>query len=163
MTQYWVSQVISGSSCMQNENFRTVRHKKVLWKVVMIQKIVCDFTRQTVLIPPHQNVSIPSDQNVLILIVSNMKNGNITTFWYEKSRMKSWYSYNLCEYCWFFLCDTPTSLTTMHFFTIKWIIQAKSSNIFCWCYCTCKILESWLKTHSIVTFKETKAFKRKPQ
>ena len=50
------------------------------------------FWAQNVLIPPDQNLSIPLDQIVLILLVSNINNGNIRTFWHRKLCMKTWYS-----------------------------------------------------------------------
>ena len=51
-----------------------------------------DFLYQTVPILTDQNVSIPSDQNILILFLSNMYNGNIKTFWFRQRCMKIWYN-----------------------------------------------------------------------
>ena len=48
----------------------------------------CDFLCQNVLIPPDQNVSV--------LIVSNMHIGNYRTFWHRKLCKR--YSWNSCEY-----------------------------------------------------------------
>ena len=66
-----------------------------------------------VIVLPDQNLSIPLDQNVSILLVNNMYNGNIETFWHRK----------LCIFLeWFF---GPKNTTCMlRFFLIN--IQAPS-------------------------------------
>ena len=56
---------------------------------------VCDFPCQTVPISIDRNVSMLSDQNVSILIVSNMYYGNIGILWNKKFCMKSWYNSKL--------------------------------------------------------------------
>ena len=65
------------------------------WKVGIIQKIFAIFSVPTVPLRPGQKVSIPSDQNLLILLVSNVYNGNVGAFWHRKLRMKTWYSSKL--------------------------------------------------------------------
>ena len=37
-------------------------------------------------------VDTPSDQNMLIVLLSNIYNGNIARFWHKKLCMKIWYS-----------------------------------------------------------------------
>ena len=51
---------------------------------VLFQKIV--------LVLPDKNVSIPLDQNVSVLLKTNMNNGNIETYWYRELCMKTCYT-----------------------------------------------------------------------
>ena len=53
---------------------------------------LCNFWTQTVMILPDQNLSTTLNQNVLILLVSNMYNKNMGTVWGRKLSTKSWYS-----------------------------------------------------------------------
>ena len=97
MTQNWVSQVLSNLGSMWNVDFGTVWHRNVFMKSWYNSKslceyfwfFVCDFLCQTL---PDQYVSIPSDQNVSILLVRIICNRNIGTFWHRKLCMKTWYS-----------------------------------------------------------------------
>ena len=50
------------------------------------------FFNWIVLIIPDQNLTLPLDQNMLILLISNVSNSNIGTFWHRKSRRKTWCS-----------------------------------------------------------------------
>ena len=94
MTQYWVSQVVTSLG------FVTVWDRKFQIKNCCNSKNLCeyccffvfDFLRQTVSIPPDQNMLIPLDQNVSILLVSTLYNENIGTVWYRKLCRKPWYS-----------------------------------------------------------------------
>ena len=51
-----------------------------------------DFWDQIMLICADQSFSIPLNQNLLILLVSNICNGNIGTFWHRKLCLKTWYT-----------------------------------------------------------------------
>ena len=91
ITQNWVSQVVSSLGGIFNRNINTVGHGKVWIKSWYNSKhlyeycwiFLCDFWSQTVLILP--------DQNVWILLICNMCNRNIETFWHRKLCMKRWY------------------------------------------------------------------------
>ena len=120
MTQYWVSQVVTSLG------FVTVWDRKFQIKNFCNSKNLCeyccffvfDFLCQTVPIPPDQNMLIPLDQNVSILLVSNLYNENIGTFWYRKLCRKPWYSLeSLLIFVYVFLdpnCpNTPNIHTTL--------------------------------------------------
>ena len=53
---------------------------------------VCGFLCQIVLLPLDKNFTIPSNQNLSILLVSNMYDWNIGTFWHKRLCSKTWYS-----------------------------------------------------------------------
>ena len=71
-------------------HMKTLYSSKYLWILS-----IYDFWAQNVLIPPDQNLSKSIDQNVLILFVSNIYNGDIKTFWPRKLWMKTWHSSTL--------------------------------------------------------------------
>ena len=80
---------------------------------------MCDFWVQTLLIPPGQNV--------LILLINNMYNGNIRSSWYRKLCMKTWYSSKFLHigdfYCDFLgpHCAVTSNLHTTKVFRITTI------------------------------------------
>ena len=54
--------------------------------------LLCDFLGLKCFdTPPEQRLTIPLDQNVLIILVSITYDWNIQTFWHRKLYMKTWY------------------------------------------------------------------------
>ena len=105
------------------------------WKVGIIQNLFVNvavssfiiFLCQTVWITPDQNVSILSHKNLSILLVRNMCNRNIGTFWHRKLCMKSTYNSKFLwilpifpmQFFWPKCPDTPSSYTTLRKHPLK--------------------------------------------
>ena len=88
---------------MYNENIDTVWHRKLCIKswsysknfVNVVDFSCMNFWAKTVPILPNQSLLIPLNQNMSIVFVSNMYNGNVGTFWHIRLGMKTWYSSDL--------------------------------------------------------------------
>ena len=93
-------------STMHNGNIKKYfGTENYAWKVGIIQKSLRTLKIFLVryFVPKHcantskQNVPLPLDQNVMILLVSNIYNGNIETFWYKKIMHEDFYSSKIFE------------------------------------------------------------------
>ena len=69
------------------EHMKTWCNSKIFRDFVEFSSVM--FWAQNVLIPPDQNLSIILDQNVPILLVISTSNGNIHAFWQRKLCMKT--------------------------------------------------------------------------
>ena len=82
---------------MYNENIDTVCHRKLCTKKWYNSEFSMNITEFSCLIFWTQ---LFPDQNVLILLVSNMHNRNTDTILHKTLCMKTWYNLKiLCECC----------------------------------------------------------------
>ena len=96
------------STCRQ---YMIWRYQKIFWENIMWEDLVqsknlfefyrfflCEFSGPKHLIPTEQNLSIPLDQYVFILLVSNTHNENIRTFGTENYAWRFYIIQDLYEF-----------------------------------------------------------------
>ena len=82
------------------------------YRNILGHKIMYENLAQNAAIPPDQNASKLFDQNVLILLVISICNGNIQAFWSRKLCMKIQFKFFLYGFLDKKCPDTPKSHTT---------------------------------------------------
>lgn len=83
---------------------------------------------------------IISDQNVLILVVSNMSNGNIGSFWHGKLCMMMWYSSKSLWIMMIFFWPNILSIYILPWCIVIWL------SFTLWCKINLVSLLHWLQT-----------------
>ena len=90
----WQNGLMAFFSC---DDMKTWYNQKIFVNFVDFSCMM--FWAKNVLIPPDQNLSMPVDQNVLILLVSSIYNENIWILWHKNYAWTLDIVQSFCEFC----------------------------------------------------------------